>query len=116
MSEINCLFCNIAAGQIPSKKVYEDDRVFAFRDINPQAPTHVLLIPKEHIASLNDALIETRALLGYLMSVVPLLASQEGIAQNGFRVVINTGGDAGQTVDHLHLHVIGGRPMTWPPG
>jgi histidine triad (HIT) family protein len=116
MSENNCLFCRIIAGEIPSGKVYEDDQAFAFRDIHPQAPTHILLIPKKHIASLNDATAEDRALLGHLMLVAPQIAGQEGLSENGYRVVANTGADAGQTVWHIHLHLLGGRPMTWPPG
>lgn len=116
MSENNCLFCRIMAGEIPSAQVYEDDQAFAFRDIHPQAPTHILLIPKKHIASLNEASTEDRALLGYLMWVAPQIAAQEGISENGFRVVANTGRDAGQTVEHIHLHILGGRPMNWPPG
>lgn len=116
MSENTCLFCRILAGEIPSAKVYEDDRAFAFRDIHPQAPTHILLIPKKHIASLNDTLPDDRALLGHLMWVAPQIAAQEGISENGFRVVANIGGDAGQTVWHIHLHILGGRPMSWPPG
>ncbi|MBS1789307.1 MAG: histidine triad nucleotide-binding protein [Acidobacteria bacterium] len=116
MSESNCLFCRIVAGQIPSTKVYEDEHSFAFRDINPQAPVHVLLIPKKHIASLNEAGSDDHAALGHLMLVAGKIASQEGIADDGYRVVANTGADAGQTVFHIHLHVIGGRPMAWPPG
>ena len=116
MSESNCLFCRIVAGQIPSTKVYEDEHSFAFRDINPQAPVHVLLIPKKHIASLNEAGSEDHPALGHLMLVAGKIASQEGIADGGYRVVANTGADAGQTVFHIHLHVMGGRPMAWPPG
>ncbi|MFN0110514.1 MAG: histidine triad nucleotide-binding protein [Blastocatellia bacterium] len=116
MSDSNCLFCKIIAGQIPAAKVYEDDHSFAFRDINPQAPVHVLLIPKKHIASLNEAASEDHAVLGHLLIVAGKIARQEGIADNGFRATINTGADAGQTVFHVHLHVMGGRPMAWPPG
>lgn len=116
MSDSNCIFCRIIAGQIPATKVYEDDHSFAFRDINPQAPVHVLLIPKKHIASLNEAGSGDHAALGHLMLVAGKIAHQEGIAEDGFRVVANTGADAGQTVFHIHLHVMGGRPMSWPPG
>jgi len=116
MSDRNCLFCRIIAGEIPANKVYEDDHAFAFRDINPQAPVHILLIPKKHIASLNDATPEDHAVLGHLMCLAPRIAKQEGTAHNGFRVVINTGADAGQTVWHIHVHLMGGRPMAWPPG
>jgi histidine triad (HIT) family protein len=116
MSDSNCIFCRIAAGQIPSTKVYEDDDAFAFRDINAQAPTHVLLIPKKHIASLNEASSEDQRLLGHLMSLAPQIAKQEGISDSGFRVVVNTGTEAGQSVWHIHLHVMGGRAMHWPPG
>lgn len=116
MSQANCIFCRIIAGEIPASKVYEDDQAFAFRDINAQAPTHILLIPKKHIASLNELSLEDQTLLGHLMCVVPKIAKQEGISENGFRLVVNTGVDAGQTVWHLHMHVMGARPMAWPPG
>jgi histidine triad (HIT) family protein len=116
MSDNNCLFCRIIAGEIPATKVYEDDQSFAFRDINPQAPMHVLLIPKKHIASLNEVTQEERTVLGHLMWVAPQIAKQEGLSESGFRIVTNTGTDAGQTVWHIHLHVLGGRPMAWPPG
>ena len=111
----DCIFCRIAAGTIPSTKVFEDDRAFAFRDLHPVAPTHVLVIPKEHIASTAHAVKTHEALLGHLLLVAAKVAEQEGLAK-GFRVVTNTGADGGQTVDHLHLHVLGGRSMTWPPG
>lgn len=116
MSDSNCLFCRIIAGQIPATKVYEDEHSFAFRDINPQAPVHVLLIPKKHIASLKEAGPDDHAVLGHLMLVAGKIASQEGIAESGFRVVANSGADAGQSVFHIHLHVMGGREMAWPPG
>ncbi len=116
MSGNNCLFCRIIAGEIPASKVHEDEHCLAFRDINPQAPVHVLLIPKKHLASLNDAALEDHAVLGHLMCVAPRIARQEGLADGGYRVVANTGADAGQTVWHIHLHVMGGRPMAWPPG
>jgi len=116
MSENNCLFCRIIAGEIPSNKVYEDDQAFAFRDINPQAPTHVLIIPKKHIASLNDASQDDQALLGHLTLVASKLANQLGAAGRGYRTVINTGAGAGQSVWHIHVHLLGGRELGWPPG
>jgi histidine triad (HIT) family protein len=112
----NCLFCKIAAGEIGGKPVYQDDDVTAFRDINPQAPTHILLIPNQHLASLSEASPADQALLGKLMLTAAKVAAQEGLADNGYRVVVNTGADGGQTVFHLHLHLLGGRRMTWPPG
>lgn len=113
---MNCIFCKIVAGEIPAQKIYEDDHAIAFRDLNPQAPTHVLLIPRQHLASLNDATNDHHAMLGHLLCMAPQIARQEGIADNGFRTVINTGAEAGQTVFHLHLHLLGGRPLGWPPG
>jgi histidine triad (HIT) family protein len=110
-----CLFCKIVAGEIPSKQVFADERVLAFRDINPQAPTHVLIIPRKHFASLREVGPEEEELLGYLHLVAARLAVSEGLAK-GYRTVINTGDDGGQTVDHLHIHLLGGRPMGWPPG
>jgi histidine triad (HIT) family protein len=110
-----CLFCKIMAGEIPSKKVFEDDRTYAFRDINPQAPTHILVVPRKHIASLAKADAEDQELLGYLHLVAARIASSEGLS-DGYRTVINTGNDGGQTVDHLHIHLLGGRSMHWPPG
>jgi histidine triad (HIT) family protein len=110
-----CLFCKIIAGEIPSKKVFEDDLTYAFRDINPQAPTHVLVLPRRHIASLAETNAEDQTLMGHLLLVAERIASSEGLSK-GFRTVINTGPDGGQTVDHLHLHVLGGRAMHWPPG
>jgi len=116
MSDSNCLFCRIIAGQIPATKVWEDEHSLAFRDINPQAPIHVLLIPKKHIASLDEADSDDHAVLGHLMLVAGRIARQEGIAESGYRVVANTGIEAGQSVFHIHLHVMGGRSMAWPPG
>jgi histidine triad (HIT) family protein len=110
-----CLFCKIIAGEIPSKKVFEDDLTYAFRDINPQAPTHVLVVPRKHIASLAGTDLEDQELLGYLHLIAARIANSEGL-WNGFRTVINTGLDGGQTVDHLHVHLLGGRAMHWPPG
>jgi histidine triad (HIT) family protein len=111
----DCLFCKIAAKQIPSKVVYEDDEVFAFEDIGPQAPTHVLIIPRRHFASLNEATPEDQAVLGKLQLVAADLARKLRLA-GGYRTVVNTGEGAGQSVFHLHLHLLGGRSFRWPPG
>jgi histidine triad (HIT) family protein len=111
-----CLFCKIASKQIPSKMVFEDDDLFAFHDINPGAPTHMLVIPKIHISSMNDVTPDHQALLGKLMLAGPRAAAIAGIDKSGFRLVVNTGNDAGQSVHHVHLHVLGGRAMAWPPG
>jgi histidine triad (HIT) family protein len=115
LDAMDCIFCKIAAGTIPSKKVYEDDEVYAFSDINPQAPVHTLIIPKVHIASLAEAAAGHRSLLGHMHLTAAGLARSQGL-EKGYRVVINTGPDGGQTVDHLHLHLLGGRAMHWPPG
>jgi histidine triad (HIT) family protein len=112
---MDCVFCKIAAGEIPSTAVYQDELAYAFGDISPKAPVHVLIIPREHIGSLAEAGAEKRALLGHLMEVAGKIARQKGLAK-GYRVVVNTGEDGGQTVEHLHLHLMGGRQMTWPPG
>ena len=112
----DCLFCKIAAGEIPSDKVYEDDQVLAFRDIAPQAPVHVLVIPKKHLDSMLCLQAEDQALLGHLFEVANQLAKELGMAENGFRLVINTGKDGAQSVPHLHIHLLGGRAMGWPPG
>ena len=113
----NCIFCKIAHGEIPSTKVYEDDTVLAFRDLDPQAPEHVLIIPKKHLSSVLDFGAEDRALAAHILTdVVPALARTLGIDAGGFRLVANTGTDGGQTVGHLHFHLLGGRPLAWPPG
>jgi histidine triad (HIT) family protein len=112
---MDCLFCKIAEGKIPSKTVFQDDRLYAFADINPQAPVHFLIVPREHIASLHEADASHRELLGHMLSTAAEIARQKGL-DKGYRVVVNTGPDGGQTVDHLHVHVLGGRGMTWPPG
>jgi histidine triad (HIT) family protein len=112
----DCLFCKIAAGGIPSTPVYTDDAFYAFRDINPGAPTHVLVIPRRHIASVADAGPEDADLLGRLLLIGNKVAEQEGLVDSGYRFVINAGPGAGQTVFHIHLHVLGGRQMSWPPG
>jgi histidine triad (HIT) family protein len=112
---MSCLFCKIASGEIPSAAIYQDERVYAFADINPKAPVHVLIVPREHIDSLAETTPEQNALLGHLMSVAAEIARKKGLAK-GYRVVVNTGEEGGQTVDHLHLHLLGARQMTWPPG
>lgn len=112
----DCLFCKIIKREIPGSIVYEDDRVLAFNDINPQAPTHVLVVPKRHIASLNDITPEDDQIVGELVRRAAAIASGRGISAGGYRVVFNTNRDAGQTVFHIHLHLIGGRSMHWPPG
>lgn len=112
----DCIFCKIAAGEIPSRIVYQDDQVIAFHDIDPKAPVHVLIIPNRHIESLTTATAGDTALLGHALAVAPQIAEQTGIAQSGFRVVLNTGRDAGMAVYHLHFHVLGGRRLGWPPG
>ena len=113
----NCVFCRIAKKEIPSTMVYEDDRVVAFKDLEPQAPVHVLIIPKKHIASLNELAEADSVLIAHVLAeVVPLLADKLGIKESGYRVVTNTGVDGGQTVQHLHFHLLGGRSMQWPPG
>ncbi len=116
MTEGGCLFCRIVAGEIPSTRVHEDDQVVAFRDIAPKAPTHILVVPRRHVASLTDLAESDGPLLGRMFAVVTDLARRDGIADDGFRVVANAGANGGQTVDHLHLHLLGGRRMTWPPG
>lgn len=116
MSEQSCLFCRIVAQEIPSELVNEDDRSLVIRDLNPQAPTHLLVIPREHIESLDDASQKDEALLGHLLRVAAKVANAEGLAAGGYRTVINNGAGAGQSVFHLHVHVLGGRPMNWPPG
>jgi histidine triad (HIT) family protein len=112
---MDCLFCKMISGQIPTKKVYADDRVFAFEDIQPQAPTHVLIIPKQHIAGLKEAKPEDAEILGYCQLIAAKIARDRGI-EEGYRTVYNVGPRAGQSVFHVHLHLIGGRDMKWPPG
>ncbi|MEE8059505.1 MAG: histidine triad nucleotide-binding protein [Pseudomonadales bacterium] len=113
---MDCLFCSIANRSIPSDIVYEDEQVLAFRDVNPQAPTHILVIPQKHIATINDMAPDDSALIGQMVLTAKKLAAQEGISEQGYRLVMNCNGDAGQTVFHIHLHMLGGRNMTWPPG
>ena len=113
---MDCLFCKIIDRKIPASIVYEDDRVLAFNDINPQAPTHVLVIPKRHIPTLNDLEPEDDSIAGELVRRAGAIAKERGISAAGFRTVFNSGPAAGQTVFHIHLHLLGGRNMTWPPG
>jgi histidine triad (HIT) family protein len=112
----DCLFCKIIAGQIPASIVYQDDRVVAFKDINPQAPMHVLIVPRRHVATLNDLAPGDDALVGEMVRRAAGLAEEHGHAERGYRTVFNCNADAGQTVFHLHLHVLGGRKLGWPPG
>jgi len=111
----NCLFCKIIAGKIPSKKVYEDDKVYVFEDINPKAPTHVLIVPKQHIIGLKEATPEDAEILGYCQLIAAKIGRERGI-EDGYRTVYNVGPRSGQSVFHLHLHLLGGRDMKWPPG
>jgi histidine triad (HIT) family protein len=116
MSEENCLFCKIVDGEIPAEFVHQDDQCVVIRDTNPQAPVHVLVIPRDHIESLDDASQKDEGLLGHLLRVGARVANDLGNGESGYRTVINTGAGAGQSVFHLHVHVLGGRPMNWPPG
>jgi histidine triad (HIT) family protein len=111
-----CLFCRIIAGEIPATKVYEDDHLVAFNDINPQAPMHVLIVPRQHVATLNDLEAGHDPLVGEMVRRAAALAAERGYAASGFRTVFNCNAAAGQTVFHVHLHVLGGRTLTWPPG
>lgn len=112
---MECIFCKIVAGSIPSAKVYEDDRFVAFRDIDPKAPAHILVVPREHIANALEGAARPGLMEG-LMAAAARIARQEGLEAGGFRLVVNTGADGGQSVEHLHLHILGGRKMGWPPG
>lgn len=112
----DCLFCKMVKGEIQPDTVYEDELVLAFRDINPQAPTHVLVISKQHVATLNDLDDSNAHLVGRMMLAAAAIARQEGFDQQGYRTVMNCNADGGQTVFHIHLHLLGGRPMHWPPG
>jgi histidine triad (HIT) family protein len=111
----DCLFCKIIAGKVPAKKVYEDDKAFAFEDVRPQAPTHVLIVPKKHIVDIKEATEADAESIGYCNIVAAKIAQERGL-NHGYRTVYNVGPDAGQTVFHLHLHLIGGRKLSWPPG
>jgi histidine triad (HIT) family protein len=113
---MSCLFCRIVEGDIPASKVYEDDRLVAFADINPQAPMHVLVVPKQHIATLNELTQADDDLVGEMVRRAAALAAERGYADAGYRTVFNCNAGAGQTVFHVHLHVLAGRPLTWPPG
>lgn len=111
-----CLFCSIVEGKVPAQVVYRDDRVVAFKDINPQAPVHLLIIPRKHVTGILDIGAEDAGLIGAIFQVAASLARDNGIADSGFRIVVNSGSDAGQSVFHLHYHLIGGRRLSWPPG
>ncbi len=111
-----CLFCKVVAGQVPAAVVFQNDRVVAFKDITPRAPTHVLIVPRQHIATLNELSPEDDALVGEMVRAAAAIAKEQGLAERGYRTVFNCNADAGQTVFHIHLHLLGGRPMTWPPG
>ena len=113
---MDCLFCKIIAGQIPGAIVYQDERLVAFKDINPQAPMHVLIVPRRHIASLNELKLDDDGLVGEMVRRAASLAAEHGHADRGYRTVFNCNADAGQTVFHIHLHVLGGRRLGWPPG
>lgn len=112
----DCLFCKIRDGEIPCDKVYEDDDVIAFKDVNPQAPTHILVVPRKHIATVNDLESQDGNIVGAMLLAAKQIAAAEEIAEDGYRLVMNCNSRAGQTVFHIHLHLMGGRPLTWPPG
>ena len=112
----DCLFCKIIGGQIPGNIVFQDEQLVAFKDINPQAPLHVLIVPRQHIATLNDLAPAEDALVGSLFRAAAALAKEHGYAERGYRTVFNTNREAGQTVFHIHLHLLAGRPLSWPPG
>ncbi len=116
MPENDCLFCRIVAGEVPAKIVHQDEDTVAFRDINPRAPTHVLVVPRQHIPSVNVLDPADAALVGKLFLTAREIARAEGVDRSGYRMVVNAGPDAGQSVDHIHLHVLGGRALAWPPG
>jgi histidine triad (HIT) family protein len=112
----DCLFCGVVEGKIKGNIIYQDDSVVAFKDINPKAPVHVLVIPRKHIGGVLDIGADDSGLIGHIFAVAGRLAREQGIAESGFRIVVNSGADAGQSVFHLHYHLLGGRRMTWPPG
>jgi len=112
----DCLFCKILDGDIPCDRVYENDQVVAFRDVNPQAPTHILVIPRKHIPTVNDLIDDDKKIVGEMLLAAQTIAKQEGIEESGYRLVMNCNEGAGQTVFHIHLHILGGRSMNWPPG
>lgn len=113
---MNCLFCRIIAGEVSADVVYEDERCIAFRDTNPQSPVHLLVVPRDHMESLDEATQKDEALLGHLLRVAARVANEQGLSESGYRTVINTGAGAGQSIFHLHVHVLGGRQLSWPPG
>jgi histidine triad (HIT) family protein len=113
---MSCIFCKIASGEIPSRMVYQDEYIVAVEDINPVAPLHLLLLPRKHIINTLDLLPEDDALIGHLHRVAAMLASERGVAESGFRIVTNTNADAGQSVFHIHFHLLAGRGLAWPPG
>jgi histidine triad (HIT) family protein len=116
VTDKDCLFCKIVGGEIPADVVHESETALAFRDINPQASTHVVIIPKRHIATMNDLEADDEAVVGSLFTAAKVIARQEGLADRGYRVVMNCNEDAGQSVFHIHLHMLGGRQLSWPPG
>jgi len=116
VTDKDCLFCKIVGGEIPADVVHESETALAFRDINPQASTHVVIIPKRHIATMNDLEADDEAIVGSLFTAAKVIARQEGLADRGYRVVMNCNEDAGQSVFHIHLHMLGGRQLSWPPG
>lgn len=113
---MDCIFCQIASGQVASEIVYQDDDIVAFNDINPEAPIHILIIPRKHLASLNEATLEDAALIGKVILTASKLAKEREVEESGYRLVANTGPQAGQTVKHLHFHLLAGRHFSWPPG
>lgn len=112
----DCLFCKIVAGDIPSTKVYEDDKVYAFNDIEPQAPIHIIIVPKVHISSSNELTDDNAEVIGHIFAVAAKIAKEKGFAEKGWRIVNNCGEDGGQTVGHIHFHLLAGRNLGWPPG
>ncbi|MEI6667796.1 MAG: histidine triad nucleotide-binding protein [Acidobacteriota bacterium] len=113
---MSCLFCRVVSGELPAKKAYEDEALIAFHDINPQAPVHVLIVPRKHISTLNDVAADDEQLIGMMHRRAAAIARELGLAERGYRTVFNCNSEAGQTVFHIHLHLLGGRPMAWPPG
>lgn len=112
----DCIFCKIINGEIPSEKLYEDDKVLAFNDINPEAPVHFLVIPKKHIKNINEITEEDSVIIAHVFKVIKKITQDLGISEDGYRVVTNIGQNGGQTVDHMHFHILGGRNLVWPPG
>lgn len=112
----NCIFCKIVQGEIPCSKVYEDDSILSFKDINPEAPVHVLIIPKKHISNLNELGLDDLSIISHIFYKAKDIAKDLGIAEDGYRIIANCGKDGGQTVSHVHFHLMGGRSLAWPPG